>query len=202
MLTIRWDDGSTTSVDRRRTVGSDTTCDTTLGGLAELHLLIESVGRWALVEDVSGGSLATVLIDGVALTGRQALQSGATISVGPRTGQMTVVGEESATDGLLTDRQLDVMACLGDGDTVEAAAERLELSPNTVRSHVQSAYRRLDVSSKPEALGVLFARGIFQDRRSGNCHPDGLYAGLVAERSGDDVLILPPNFSAWEQATG
>jgi DNA-binding CsgD family transcriptional regulator len=109
------------------------------------------------------------------------------------------VAEKVVTGGLLTDRQLDVMACLGDGVTIDEAAERLMLSPNTVRCHVQSAYRRMNVSSKDEALDMLFTRGVFPDRRSSNAHPDGLFAGLLAQRSGEVAIAIAPTFSRWEQ---
>ncbi len=202
MLTLRWDDGSVTSVDRRRTVGSDAVCDTTLDGLEPAHLLVEAVGRWALVEDVSGPACdVPVLVDGLPLDGRAALAAGATITVGPRSATVEVIAGEVAAAGLLTDRQVDVLACIGDGDTLEEAAVRLSLSPHTVRSHLQGAYRRLDVSSKADALGVLFHRGVFPDRRSGEAHPDGLYAGLLAQRrpdEDDDTIIIPADFAAWE----
>ncbi|MFT4745189.1 MAG: DNA-binding CsgD family transcriptional regulator [Nitriliruptoraceae bacterium] len=199
MLALRWDDGSTTIVNRQRTIGSDPACDTTLRGIVGLHLLVEAVGRWALIEDVSCGSRAIVMVNGVALIGRQALAAGAIMTVGPRTTEVITVAEQVAPDGLLTARQLDVMACLGDGVTVDEAAERLMLSSNTVRSHVQSAYRRMNVSSKDEALGMLFAIGVFPDRRSSNAHPDGLFAGLVAQRRGEVAIAIAPNFSRWEQ---
>lgn len=198
MLEIRWSGGAVTGVDRRRTIGSDERCDTQLPDLATVQLLVEAVGSWALVEDVTGEAGTTV--DGDPLVGRRAVGDQSVLTVGPHVGRVVTAGHAAVTEGLLTDRQLEVLACLGDGDTMEEAAARLELATNTVRSHVQAAYRRLDVGSRSEALGVLFARGILPDRRTGDAHPDGLYAGLLAQRAddGDELIILPPDFSVWE----
>lgn len=57
----------------------------------------------------------------------------------------------------LSPRQREVLACLADGLTHAAAADRLFLSPNTVRTHVRDMCRALDVNST--AALVALARG-------------------------------------------
>lgn len=58
-----------------------------------------------------------------------------------------------ASGGLrLTEREAEVLAALRVHDSVKAAADALFLSVNTVKSHLRSAYRKLGVSSRDEAL--------------------------------------------------
>ncbi|WP_243667950.1 helix-turn-helix domain-containing protein [Clavibacter michiganensis] len=66
----------------------------------------------------------------------------------------------------LTDRERLIVACLADGLTVTQIAARLFISPNTVKSHVRSAYRKLDATSRSEA--VERARALGHDLRPGS----------------------------------
>lgn len=59
----------------------------------------------------------------------------------------------------LTERERVVVACLADGLTVAQIAGRLFISPNTVKSHVRSVYRKLDASSRAEAVDRARALG-------------------------------------------
>jgi len=58
----------------------------------------------------------------------------------------------------LTPRQLEVLRCLGDGMSRAEIAERLRLSPNTVRTHVQEVLRKAGVHSTLAA--VVLAREV------------------------------------------
>lgn len=52
----------------------------------------------------------------------------------------------------LTDRERDVLRCLVDGMSYKQAADTLEVSPNTVRTHVKALYRKLQVQNVAEAV--------------------------------------------------
>jgi ATP/maltotriose-dependent transcriptional regulator MalT len=52
----------------------------------------------------------------------------------------------------LSAREIEVLAVLAEGLSKRQAADRLFLSFNTVHSHVRAIYRKLDVSSRAEAL--------------------------------------------------
>ncbi|GAB7304674.1 LuxR family transcriptional regulator [Clavibacter michiganensis] len=82
---------------------------------------------------------------------------------GVRAGQVPV---EAAPVDPLTDRERLIVACLADGLTVTQIAARLFISPNTVKSHVRSAYRKLDATSRSEA--VERARALGHDLRPGS----------------------------------
>jgi len=63
----------------------------------------------------------------------------------------------------LSERERVIVACLADGLTVAQIAGRLFISPNTVKSHVRSVYRKLEASSRAEA--VERARALGHDLR-------------------------------------
>jgi DNA-binding CsgD family transcriptional regulator len=52
----------------------------------------------------------------------------------------------------LTRREQDVVQCLLEGERVVSIAERLDLSPHTVRNHLKSIFRKLDVHSQAELV--------------------------------------------------
>ena len=49
-------------------------------------------------------------------------------------------------------RELEVLVMLAEGLSKRETADRLFLSFNTVHSHVRAIYRKLDVSSRSDAL--------------------------------------------------
>ena len=66
----------------------------------------------------------------------------------------------------LTERERVIVALLADGLTVASIAGRLFISPNTVKSHVRSVYRKLDASTRAEAVDR--ARALGHDLRPGS----------------------------------
>jgi DNA-binding NarL/FixJ family response regulator len=56
--------------------------------------------------------------------------------------------------GVLTTREREVLTHMADGAGRKEIAQRLHLSPNTVRSHMQSMMRKLDVHSALEAVAL------------------------------------------------
>ena len=57
--------------------------------------------------------------------------------------------------GSLTPREREVLLCLAEGLGRPAVAERLGMSTNTVRTHVQSILSKLDVSSSLAAVALV-----------------------------------------------
>jgi DNA-binding NarL/FixJ family response regulator len=62
--------------------------------------------------------------------------------------------------GLLTARELEVLALVADGATNRAAAERLHVSEATVKTHLLSIYTKLGVGDRAAAVAVGFRRGL------------------------------------------
>jgi PAS domain S-box-containing protein len=69
--------------------------------------------------------------------------------------RLTAMAErETGADahGVLSRRELEVLRLLAAGLNTRAAAERLHVSPATVRNHVQNLFAKLDVHSRLEAV--------------------------------------------------
>lgn len=59
-----------------------------------------------------------------------------------------------ANDGLLSDREKEILRCNMEGKEYAQIAEELFLSRHTVRQHMKNIYKKLHVSSKVEALQI------------------------------------------------
>jgi DNA-binding CsgD family transcriptional regulator len=61
---------------------------------------------------------------------------------------------------ILTKREEEILIALGSGKTALAIARLLQISEPTVKSHVMSIYRKLDVNNKTSALAEAARRGL------------------------------------------
>lgn len=61
-------------------------------------------------------------------------------------------GTESPADPKLSPRELEVLQLVAKGFTLVEAARLLKLSPNTTRAHAKAIYRKLEVSTRGEAV--------------------------------------------------
>lgn len=62
----------------------------------------------------------------------------------------------------LSDRELEVLACLADGLTTSQIASRLFISENTVKTHVRHILEKLDASNRTEAVSKAIQLGMIQ----------------------------------------
>jgi DNA-binding NarL/FixJ family response regulator len=75
----------------------------------------------------------------------------------------TLRGRESAPTAArerLTAREHEILSLLVGGHAYAAIAQALEIGVGTVQGHIKSIYRKLEVSSKAEAVGVALTEGI------------------------------------------
>jgi PAS domain S-box-containing protein len=61
-------------------------------------------------------------------------------------------GERPEAASALTRRELEVLRLMGQGTNTAGAAERLHVSPATIRNHVQNIFGKLGVHSRLEAV--------------------------------------------------
>lgn len=66
----------------------------------------------------------------------------------------------SPEPGLLTVRELEVLALVADGATNRAVADRLHVSEATVKTHLISIYAKLGVGDRAAAVATGFRRGL------------------------------------------
>jgi two-component system, NarL family, nitrate/nitrite response regulator NarL len=54
---------------------------------------------------------------------------------------------------LLTPREIEILAAIGEGDSNKEAARRLGISAHTVKFHLEAIFRKLGATSRAEAVG-------------------------------------------------
>jgi NarL family two-component system response regulator YdfI len=71
-------------------------------------------------------------------------------------GRTSTTGKETA----LTQRELEILQHIAEGNGDRAIAESLHISEHTVRSHIKNLYRKLGVSSRAQAVAKALREGI------------------------------------------
>jgi DNA-binding NarL/FixJ family response regulator len=61
---------------------------------------------------------------------------------------------------LLTPRELEILACLGEGMSNKTVARRLGISAHTVKFHLEAVFAKLGVTSRAEAVAKGLRRGL------------------------------------------
>ena len=69
--------------------------------------------------------------------------------------------------GVLSPREREVLDQLAQGRTGEAIAERLDLSPETVRTHVRNAMDKLEAHTRVHAIAIALRQGEIELRDGG-----------------------------------
>ena len=65
-----------------------------------------------------------------------------------------------------TEAELAVLRLLATDLSIRQIAERLFLSPNTIRTHIRALYRKLGANARPEAIARATALGLFDQEQS------------------------------------
>lgn len=73
-----------------------------------------------------------------------------------------LLGDDARSDVALTPRELDVLRLLAAGLTNRDIGARLFLSPETVKTHLQSLYRKLGAEGRAHAVAVALRRGYLE----------------------------------------
>jgi DNA-binding NarL/FixJ family response regulator len=63
---------------------------------------------------------------------------------------------------LLSERELDVLHCLTEGDTTSQIADRLFISENTVKTHIRHILEKLEAANRTEAVSKALSLGLIQ----------------------------------------
>ena len=74
--------------------------------------------------------------------------------------------DERALLASLTGRETEILALLADGMSTRDVAERLDISPLTVQSHVKNILAKLGVHTKVEAVRIAWRHGLHAATRT------------------------------------
>lgn len=72
-------------------------------------------------------------------------------------------GEADVHTHNLSEREMEVLACLARGATNVEIAERLVITENTVKVHVRNILRKLDLRNRQQAAAFALQRGLVED---------------------------------------
>lgn len=113
-----------------------------------------------VAEAFAAGASALILKEAPLADLTRALSSilGGGTYVDPALGVLALTGGRSRVE--LTQREADVLLLLADGHTYEAIGRRLEISPETVRTHLQKACDRLNASTRTHAVATAIRLGL------------------------------------------
>lgn len=64
-------------------------------------------------------------------------------------------------DSVLSDREMEILKGLVDGKDYKQLATEINLSPNTVRTHITNIYKKLHVNNKTQAIKIAMKKGWF-----------------------------------------
>jgi len=69
--------------------------------------------------------------------------------------------KEKEYESLLSSREMDILKLMVDGYDYKVVAEKLFISPHTVRKHISNIYEKLHVCSKVDAVKIAIKKGWF-----------------------------------------
>ncbi len=137
----------------------------------EMEIMVISVlgDEKSVVTAISAGASGFLLKDARALdivrSVRDLIAGRSPISTAVARFIIRVVQEVEApesADGLLTEREMDILWGIAKGFTYKDVAKRLDISSNTVPTHIKNIYRKLEVNSRSEAVFEAVQRGLIK----------------------------------------
>ena len=122
-----------------------------------------SLGEGVAVPAINGDEVLAV----VELTSREAIEltdrlKRSFAGIGYELGQFLARRRGQLGRPLLTARELEVLRLSACGLSARQTAERLVLSPATVRTHLENIYAKLEVSDKASAVATALRRGLIE----------------------------------------
>ena len=118
----------------------------------------------ALSAGAQGYLLKDAMPDELARAVRALMQGGAALEAGVAAKLLGNMTEQQYAEELSV-REMDVLRLLVGGASNKVIAAKLNLSENTVKSHLSHIFDKLNVQSRAEAISVALQRGLveFQD---------------------------------------
>ena len=126
----------------------------------EPHLIDQAMAGGA------SGYLSKVLTGPVVVDALERIMSGeAVIMTGERETSAKAGGDWPGRSAGLTPREAEVLSLIAHGLSNTEIAERAFVSPNTIKSYIRSAYRKIGVERRTQAVLWAIDNGFLPDRR-------------------------------------
>jgi DNA-binding CsgD family transcriptional regulator len=123
--------------------------------LARARAVADGIDRRAARLRVRDQRGRWLLLHGSALTSRADGSASVAVVIEPaKSAEIAPIIIEAYS---LTPREREVVGALAHGDTTSEIADRLFLSPHTVRDHIKTVFEKVGVSSRAELVAKLFA---------------------------------------------
>ena len=110
----------------------------------------------------------------------EALVAASDATVSEPIGRAEEAGLPAVREAGLTERELEILCALGEGNSNRQIAKLLWLAEQTVKFHLTNIYRKLNVSSRTEAVHWAYRHGVL------DTSDDVSAAGLLRQMSGRD----------------
>lgn len=137
--------------------------------LPEMEIMVISVlgDEQSVVTAIASGASGFLLKDSrpldIAHAIRQLVAGNSPISTSVARFIIQVVQKSEqaeVVESLLTKREMDILWGIAKGFTYKDVAEKLDVSSNTVPTHIKNIYRKLEVNSRGEAVFEAIQRGL------------------------------------------
>jgi DNA-binding NarL/FixJ family response regulator len=76
--------------------------------------------------------------------------------------RLTELSRQASTPEVLSDREVEVLILIARGSSNKIIADRLNIGQSTVKTHIQSIFRKLEVNDRTEAVTVAVKKGIIR----------------------------------------
>ena len=120
---------------------------------ARIVILTASSERAQIVEAIDAGALGYLLKDSSPVDLLEGIRAAARgeAPLDPKVAREILVDRRASARRSLTDREVEVLALVGEGLANKVIAQRLEISEKTVKAHLTRVYERIGVSDRTQA---------------------------------------------------
>ena len=91
---------------------------------------------------------------------REVKRGGSPMSAGIARKVIQSFHQPEKEDALLSDRELEVLEMLCNGDNYRSIAEKLFVTGHTIRAHIKNIYKKMHVHSRAEAVKEAIRKGL------------------------------------------
>jgi len=122
-----------------------------------------------LISGLDSGARGYALKDGTPseLTSALTTVAGGGTYVDPRLHSALLSRRATQTQKVLSKREREIMELLSQGLTGEQVAERLFLSPETIKTHIRNAMNKLEANTRVHAIAIALREGFISPPTAG-----------------------------------